>query len=45
MLSSIGNVQKRDLLDIDHVEHVSDVKFSFYACDKYSPVTCPIDFS
>lgn len=44
-LSSIGNVQKRDLLDIDHVEfYVSDVKFSFYACDKYSPVTCPIDF-
>lgn len=29
-LSSIGNVQKRDLLDIDHVEfYVSDVKFSF----------------
>ena len=44
-LSSIGNVQKRDLLDIDHVEfYVSDVKFSFCACDKYSPVTCPIDF-
>ena len=44
-LSSIGNVQKRDLLDIDHVEfYVSDVKFSLYACDKYSPVTCPIDF-
>lgn len=44
-LSSIGNIQKRDLLDIDHVEfYVNDVKFSFYACDKYSPVKTPIDF-
>lgn len=44
-LSSVGKIQKRDLLDIDHVEfYVDDVKFSFYACDKYSPVKSPVDF-
>lgn len=44
-LSKIGVIQKRDILDIDHVEfQVSDIKFSFYACDKYSPVKRPIDF-
>ena len=44
-LSSVGTIQHKDILDIDHVEYlVSDVKFSFYACDKYSPVQNPIDF-
>lgn len=44
-LSKIGEVQKVDILDIDHVEYqVSGVKLSFYACDKYSPINMPIDF-
>lgn len=38
-LSSIGEIQQRDILGIDHVEfRVSDVKLSFYANPKYSPV-------
>lgn len=42
-LSSIGEIQKVDILDIDHVEYVvSDVKLSFYACSKRSPVTAPV---
>ncbi len=42
-LSSIGEVQKVDILDIDHVEYVvSGVKLSFYACTKYTPVTAPL---
>lgn len=42
-LSKIGDVQHRDILDIDHVEFIlNDVKFSFYACSKYSPVDKPI---
>ena len=37
-LSKIGDVQHRDILDIDHVEFIlNNVKFSFYACPKYSP--------
>lgn len=44
-LSTIGQVQKRDIWGFDHVEfEVSGVKFSFYACNKYSPVTKPIEF-
>ena len=44
-LATIGEIQHRDLLDIDHVEFlVSGVKFSFYACDKYSPVSEPLEF-
>lgn len=44
-LSTIGQVQKRDIWGFDHVEfEVSGVKFSFYACSKYSPVTKPIEF-
>lgn len=44
-LSQIGKIQHKDLLDIDHVEYlVSDVKLSFYACDKHSPVTHPIAY-
>lgn len=38
-LSTIGEIQKMDILDIDHVEYiVNNVKISFYACDKYSPL-------
>lgn len=44
-LGTIGEIQHKDLLDIDHVEYiVSGVKLSFYACDKYSPVKKNIDF-
>lgn len=44
-LAMIGEIQHKDLLDIDHVEFlVSGVKFSFYASPKYSPVTTPIDY-
>lgn len=42
-LSTIGEVQAMNLMDIDHVEFiVSGVKLSFYACDRYSPVVSPI---
>ena len=42
-LSTIGKVQSRNLLDIDHVEFVvEEVKLSFYASPKYSPVSTPI---
>lgn len=38
-LASIGEVQSRNLLDIDHVEFVLEgVKLSFYSSPKYSPV-------
>ncbi len=44
-LSTIGEVQSTNLMDIDHVEFVvSGIKFSFYACNRYSPVTNPVDF-
>lgn len=44
-LASVGDIQHKDILDIDHVEYlVSDVKFSFYACPKYSPVSAPVDY-
>ena len=44
-LSSIGEVQQRDILDIDHVEfRVSDVKLSFYASPKHSPVKVPLPY-
>lgn len=44
-LSRLGEVENRNILDIDHVEfHVAGVKFSFYACDKHSPVKTPIAF-
>ena len=44
-LASIGEVQSMNLMDIDHVEFiVSGVKFSFYACARYSPITTPIDY-
>lgn len=38
-LSTVGNLEKIDILDIDHVEFIIEgVKLSFYACDKYSPI-------
>lgn len=44
-LSTVGDIQQKDILDIDHVEYVvSGVKFSFYACPKYSPVDSPIEY-
>lgn len=39
-LSTIGEVQTRNLMDLDHVEFVLEgVKLSFYSSPKYSPVT------
>ncbi len=44
-LATIGEVQSMNLMDIDHVEFiVSGVKFSFYACTRYTPLTAPIDY-
>lgn len=44
-LATVGDIQHKDILDIDHVEYfVSGVKFSFYACPKYSPVSKPVDY-
>lgn len=44
-LATVGNIQHKDILDIDHVEYlVSGVKFSFYACPKYTPVVKSVDF-
>lgn len=38
-LSSVGVIEKLDILDIDHVEFIIDkVKISFYANPNYSPV-------
>lgn len=38
-LSTIGKIQHRDILDIDHVEFLLDgVKLSFYSSPKFSPV-------
>lgn len=45
-LATIGEVQSMNLMDIDHVEFiVSGVKFSFYACNRFSPVTNPVDYA
>ena len=44
-LATIGEIQQKDILDIDHVEYwVSGLKFSFYACPKDSPVSKPVDY-
>lgn len=44
-LETIGEIQHKDILDIDHVEYlVSGVKFSFYACTKHSPMNTSVDF-
>lgn len=45
-LATIGEVQSMNLMDTDHVEFViSGVKFSFYACSRYSPVTVPVEYA
>ena len=44
-LASVGEIQHKDILEIDHVEFlVSGVKLSFYACPKYSPVNNPVNY-
>ena len=44
-LATVDEIQHKDILDIDHVEYVmAGVKFSFYACPKYSPVDKPVDY-
>lgn len=44
-LATVGDIQHKDILDIDHVEYmVSGVKFSFYACPKYSPICEPVEY-
>lgn len=44
-LATVGDIQHKDILDVDHVEYVvSGVKFSFYACPKYSPVSAPVEY-
>jgi len=44
-LSTIGKIEAREIWDFDHVDFiVSDVKISFYASPKFSPVTEPIFF-
>lgn len=44
-LATIGTIEHKDLIDIDHVEYtVSGIKFSFYACPKYSPVQNPVAY-
>lgn len=44
-LATVGDIQHKDILDIDHVEYlVSGVKFSFYACSKYSPVSESVEY-
>ena len=42
-LGTIGKVQYRNLMDIDHVEFIVEgVKLSFYSSSKYSPVQAPL---
>ena len=44
-LSTIGEIERRDIYDFDHVEfRVAGVKFSFYACDKYSPLQSEVEY-
>jgi len=44
-LKTIGQIQKTDLLGFDHVQFVvEDVKFSFYACERFSPVKKTLPF-
>ncbi len=39
-LNTIGEIQTRNLMDIDHVEFILEgVKLSFYSSPKYSPIT------
>lgn len=42
-LSTIGEIQSRNLMDLDHVEFVVEgVKLSFYSSPKYSPVSTSV---
>lgn len=42
-LSTIGKIQSRNLMDLDHVEFVVEgVKLSFYSSPKYSPVSTSV---
>ena len=42
-LSTIGEVQSRNLMDLDHVEFIVEgVKLSFYSSPKYSPVSTSV---
>lgn len=44
-LATIGTIEAREIWDFDHVEFVvSGVKVSFYASNKFSPVTIPVLF-
>ena len=44
-LVTVGEIQHKDILDIDHVEYVvAGVKLSFYASPKHSPVDKPVDY-
>lgn len=44
-LEKIGNIEKMELYDLDHVEFIVDgVKLSFYANPNYSPVEKPVPF-
>lgn len=44
-LATIGTIEAREIWDFDHVEFVvSGVKVSFYASNKFSPVTTPVLF-
>lgn len=44
-LSTIGKIQSRNLMDLDHVEFVvEDVKLSFYSSPKYSPVNRSVPY-
>lgn len=44
-LQSIGEVEKYDILDLDHIEYiVNGVKISFYANPNYSPLQAEIPF-
>ena len=44
-LSTIGEIQSRNLMDLDHVEFVVEgVKLSFYSSPKYSPVNTSVPY-
>lgn len=44
-LSTIGKIQSRNLMDLDHVEFVVEgVKLSFYSSPKYSPVSTSVPY-
>lgn len=44
-LATVGELQKTEIMGFEHVEFiVSDVKFSFYDCDKPSPIKGGVEF-